>query len=93
MNTAVLPNEIAEELSFRWLGGDRGLLLVPLLPAGFEQADEVVRAVLPGFLAVGRWSEVTGLTRAIANHFSYGTDDRGVIFHNPPEAKRHARLV
>lgn len=92
MNRVNLPAEIAAAIRFRWQGGAHGVLLSALFPDDFDHADEAVRAVLPGFLSVRSWDEITGLTRAIANHFSYGTDDRGVIFHNPPK-REDARQV
>ena len=86
MNRVPLPPEIADGIRFRWLGGAHGVLLVAVLPDDFGTADVTVRAVLPGFFSVRKFDEVTGLTKHIRMRRSYGTDARGVIFHNPPHA-------
>lgn len=82
MKTVNLPPQIAQAVRFRWLGGQHGMLLEPILPDDFDQADLIVRAVLPAFFSIGRWNEITRLTEFIQMRRSYGTDLRAVVFRD-----------
>ncbi len=62
MNRVILAIEIADAIHFEWTGGVHGALLRAVLPDDFDEADETVRAVLPAFLSVGSWGEITSLT-------------------------------